>query len=99
MTTAQVQDTTTASLQIAKDGYAAFLNGESETFLDSHPEEFVAQNDRVVDMGHSTSLVMATGRKYETDGVHVFTMTDVKVSRLVEFFDNAKAERAYRTLE
>lgn len=59
------------------------------------PLEFIAQNDKVVVLGESAATVKSTGRSYETDWVHVFTLHDGKVIEFTEFFDNAAATRAF----
>jgi len=60
------------------------------------PLEFIAQNDKVVVLGESAATVKDTGRSYETDWVHIFTLNDGKVTEFTEFFDNAAATRAFQ---
>jgi uncharacterized protein len=60
------------------------------------PLEFIAQNDKVVVLGESAATVRETGRSYETDWVHIFTLREGKVSEFTEFFDNAAATRAFQ---
>ena len=60
------------------------------------PTEFIAQGDRVVVLGRSKATVKATGRSYETDWVHIFTVRDGKITNMHEFFDNAAATRAFQ---
>jgi ketosteroid isomerase-like protein len=69
---------------------------ESEDITRFEPLEFIAQNDKVVVLGESAATVKATGRSYETDWVHVFTLNDGKVTEFTEFFDNAAATRAFQ---
>jgi ketosteroid isomerase-like protein len=59
------------------------------------PLEFIAQNDKVVVLGESAATVRSTGRSYETDWVHVFTLHEGKIIEFTEFFDNAAATRAF----
>ncbi len=68
----------------------------SEEFSTFEPTEFIAQGDRVVVLGKSAGTVKETGRNFETDWVHVFTVKDGKVSGFHEFFDTAAMERAYQ---
>jgi ketosteroid isomerase-like protein len=68
----------------------------SEDITRFEPLEFIAQNDKVVVLGESAATVRATGRSYETDWVHVFTLNDGKVTEFTEFFDNAAATRAFQ---
>src|SRR5215204_2761368 len=60
------------------------------------PAEFIAQGDRVVVLGTFAANVKETGRNYESDWVHVFTVKDGKITNFSEFFDNAAATRAYQ---
>ncbi len=72
------------------------LLDESEDISFLEPTEFIAQGDRVVVLGRSKATVKATGRSYETDWVHVFTVKDGKVTNFAEHFDNAAATRAFQ---
>ena len=45
---------------------------------------------------HGVAVAKATGRRFESDIVHLFTVTDGKVSRLLDFFDTAAITAAYR---
>jgi ketosteroid isomerase-like protein len=69
---------------------------ESEEITEFVPKEFIAQDERVVVLGRSKSTVRATGKTYETDWVHVFTLRDGKVAEFHEFFDNAAATKAFQ---
>lgn len=69
---------------------------EAEDITRFEPLEFIAQNDKVVVLGESAATVKATGRSYETDWVHVFTVHDGKIINFHEFFDNAAATKAFQ---
>jgi ketosteroid isomerase-like protein len=69
---------------------------EDEDIQSFEPREFIAQGDRVVVLGHSIVVVRATGKRYETDWVHIFRMADGKITEFTEFFDNAAASRAHQ---
>ena len=60
------------------------------------PKEFIAQGDRVVALGTYGATVRETGRSYESDWVHVFTVRDGKITSFDEYFDNAAANRAFQ---
>jgi ketosteroid isomerase-like protein len=64
---------------------------DDEDIQGFEPREFIAQGDRVVVLGHSDVVVRATGKRYETDWVHIFRMVDGKIAEFTEFFDNAAA--------
>jgi uncharacterized protein len=59
------------------------------------PEDFIAQDDKVVMIGRYTGTVSATGKTVDQAVVHVFTLKDGKVSRFLSFTDSAKAAAAY----
>jgi uncharacterized protein len=69
---------------------------EDEEITEFVPKEFIAQDDRVVVLGRSTSTVKSTGNTYSTDWVHVFRLKNGKVGEFLEFFDNAAATRAFQ---
>jgi ketosteroid isomerase-like protein len=59
------------------------------------PEAFIAEDDKVVVTGHAIWSVKATGQKYESPWVHVFTVRDGKVARFQTYSDTAAAEAAF----
>jgi len=60
------------------------------------PREFVADGDRVVTLGHYIWKIRATGKQFESDFAHVFTVRDGRVDSFTEFFDTAASEQAYK---
>ena len=60
------------------------------------PKEFVAQGDKVVALGHYAWHVRSTGREWESDFAHVFTVEDGKVRRFQEYTDSAALAEAFR---
>ena len=60
------------------------------------PNEFIAQGDRVVALGHYIWSVKANNREYESDFVHVFTVRDGKITGFDEYFDTTPATVAYQ---
>jgi ketosteroid isomerase-like protein len=60
------------------------------------PREFIAQGDKVVVLGNFTATVVSTGRTYSSEWIHVFTLSDGKITSFLEMFDNAAAERAFQ---
>lgn len=75
--------------------FFASLN-ESEEFSNFEPTEFIAKDDKVVVLGKSAGTIKTTGRNFETEWVHIFTVKDGKVTAFLEFFDTAAAGRAYQ---
>ena len=72
------------------------LLADTEDITHFEPREYIAQGDRVVVLGRSTSTVRETGRHYSTEWVHVCTVKDGKLTNFLEFFDSAAATRAFQ---
>jgi ketosteroid isomerase-like protein len=79
--------------QVAR--YFAILDDKEES---DHlaPHEFVASGDKVIVFGNYSARVNATGQKFETDFVHVFTLREGKITNFRDFYDTAAAVDAYR---
>lgn len=69
--------------------------GESETFEEFDPREYVAQGDKVVALGHYRALTKATGKRFESDFVMVFTFRNGKIGQFREFTDSAGVNAAF----
>ena len=50
-------------------------------------KEFIAQGDRVVVIGEGTEKVKATGRAFEFQFAHVFSVRDGKIVSFVDYVD------------
>lgn len=57
-------------------------------------QEFVAEGDKVVVVLHVTATVLSTGKLFESDIVHFFTVKDGKIVSLRDFFDTAAVVEA-----
>lgn len=68
---------------------------DAQEVVQLEPTEFVAQNDKVVVLGHHAWRVKATGREFQSDFARVFTVRDGKVARFQEYTDTA-ANAAFR---
>jgi ketosteroid isomerase-like protein len=64
--------------------------------LEFEPLEAVAQGDKVVSLGHYKWRVKETGREFESDFVHVFTIRQGKIVAFREHFDSAVVAAAYQ---
>src|ERR687893_2916067 len=53
------------------------------------PREFVAQGDTVVVVGYERSVVKSTGRTFEQEWTHVYTLRDSKIARVRVIDDTA----------
>lgn len=60
------------------------------------PDEYIAQGDKVVVLGHCTFTVKATGIDYSDEWTHVFTVANGKVTQFKEYSDTYKAAQAYQ---
>lgn len=81
-----------------RDSVAEFFQtlGENETFSHFQPNEFIAQGDKVVVLGEMKSTVNSTGRDYQSDWVHIFTVRDGMITNFKEFYDNAAVSKAFQ---
>ena len=70
--------------------------GETEDFAYFEPTEFIPSRDKVVVLGRAKSTVKTTGRDYEMDWVHVFTIHEGKVTNFAEYFDTALVDKAFQ---
>lgn len=68
---------------------------ESQHPLQFEPQEYIAQGDKVVALGHYTWTVKQTDRVFESDWAEVFTVRDGKITRFREYADTAAVDRAY----
>ena len=59
-------------------------------------ERFIVQDDTVVALGHERMRVKTTGRTYETQWAHVFTLRDGKIVEFREYADTAAVAEAFR---
>lgn len=59
------------------------------------PQQFIAEGDKVVVTGVATWLAKPTGRSYDSEWVHVFTVRNGKVARFDMYYDTATTEKAF----
>jgi ketosteroid isomerase-like protein len=71
------------------------LLGKTLEFQRFEPREFIAQGDTVVVIGYERSLVKPTGRTFEQEWAHVYTLRDGKISRCRIFEDTAAQVAAF----
>jgi ketosteroid isomerase-like protein len=57
--------------------------------------EFVAERDKVVVLLHVKATSLRTGKSFESDIVHYFSIKDGRIVRLVDFFDTAALVEAW----
>ena len=80
-----------AGTRHGREGVANFFSvlGETLEFERFEPREFVAQGDRVVVVGFERNLIKSTGRAFEQEWVHDFTLREGKISKVRSFEDTA----------
>ena len=76
----------------ARRGHAGALEffqtlGGALDFEAFEPRLFAAENDLVFVQGRTRAKVKATGRTFDSEWTHVFTIVDGKVKRFQEFYD------------
>ena len=71
------------------------LLGETLEFEQFEPREFVAQGDTVVVLGQERSLVKPTGRGFEQEWAHVYTLRDGKIATGLFIEDTAAQVEAF----
>ena len=71
------------------------LLGETLEFEQFEPRRYVAQGDTVVVLGHERSLVKPTGRGFEQEWAHVYTLRDGKIATGLFIEDTAAQVEAF----
>ena len=80
-----------------REGIAEFFSlvGEALEFEQFEPREFVAQGDTVVVLGYERSIAKATGRRFEQEWAHVYTLRNGKIATGLLFEDTAAEVAAF----
>jgi len=68
---------------------------ELQDVVEFEPDEYIAQDDRVVVLGRFTMRIKATGRDFSSNWAHVWTVTHGSVTHFYEFVDTAIVSKAY----
>lgn len=68
---------------------------EAEEMTVFEQDEFIAQGDKVVVLGHCETRTKATNKNFATNLVQIMTVKDGKITGFLELFDTAAAEKAY----
>src|SRR4051794_21421551 len=71
------------------------LMAQNQENLQLDMSGFIGQGDRVVALGHYAWRVKTTGRDYEADFAHLWTVRDGKLAAFKEYADTAAAAAAY----
>lgn len=80
-----------------REGVAEFFSliGETVEFEQFEPREFVAQGDTVVVLGYERNLIKPTGRTFEQEWAHVYTLRDGKIAKHRAIEDTAAYVAAF----
>ncbi len=72
-----------AGTRRGREGVAEFFSllGETVEFQRFEPREFVAQGDTVAVLGFERNLIKPTGRTFEQEWAHVYTLRDGKIAK------------------
>ena len=72
-----------AGTRYGREGVVEFFSllGETVEFQQFEPREFVAQGDTVVVLGFERNLIKPTGRTFEQEWAHVYTLRDGKIAK------------------
>ena len=70
--------------------------GDVVEIQEFEPREFIAQGDNVVALGYERTKVKSTGRVFENNWSHVWTVRGSKVVRFREYWDTAAGAAAFR---
>jgi len=94
----EIKNVPLAGKRTGRDGVADFFAtlARDQDVLEFEPRKFVAQNDTVVSLGYYEWHVKETGRDFESDFVHIFTIRDGKIAGFREHFDSAVVAAAYQ---
>ena len=84
-----------------RHGHAGFLEWveigrQSEDILLLEPRKMLIDEDSVAVVGFMRCRALSTGKEYESDFVHLVTLSGGKVIRFQEFFDTYAAGEAFR---
>ena len=84
-----------AGTRHGREGVAQFFSlvGETLEFQQFEPREFVGQGDTVVVLGYERNLIKPTGRTFEQEWAHVYTLRDGKIAT-GRLFEDTAAEAA-----
>ena len=92
-------EVTYAGIRRGRDQVAQVFKvlGEASEFEQFELQDYIAQGDKVVVLGHERQRVKATGLTVENDFAMVFTIRDGKIARFRNYEDTAAVAAAHRT--
>jgi ketosteroid isomerase-like protein len=80
------------------EGFLEWLNigQQSEDILVLEPRKMLVDDDSVAVVGYMKCRAIPTSKVYESDFVHIITISKQKVTKFQEFFDTYIAGEAFR---
>jgi ketosteroid isomerase-like protein len=95
---ADIENVPFAGTRNGREQVAQFFSAlaEDQDVLQFEPQEFIAEGEKVVALGQYSWRVKSTGREYGGDWVHVFTISDGKITGFQEYMDTAAAATAHQ---
>jgi uncharacterized protein len=72
-----------------------YIVAQAQDVIEFEPEDFIAQDDKVVVLGRFSHSVKSTGRVSASAWAHVWTVKGGKVTHFREYVDTAAVSRAY----
>lgn len=81
-------------------GHAELMNffgtvAQTAEVIEFGPHELYAFDDKVVSLGGEQVRARATGRIFQTDWIHFYTIKDGQIVRLREYYDTAAMAEAF----
>ena len=70
---------------------------ETAEFIEFEPREFLAGANSVLVQGYEKVRAKATGKVWETEWAHVFTISNGKIVKMREYYDTAVVAAAFQT--
>jgi len=94
----EIKNVAIAGTRRGREGVTDFFAtvARDQEVLEFEPREIVAQNDKVVSLGHYKWRIKETGRDFASDFVHIFTIRDGRIAGFREHFDSAVVAAAYQ---
>jgi uncharacterized protein len=71
---------------------------QAQDVVEFQPEDFIAQGDKVVVLGHFSQRVKSTGRISVSAWAHAWTIEGGKVTHFREYVDTAAVSRAHTVM-
>lgn len=83
-----------SGLESVKEFFSTVTNDYE--ILQLEPQGYIAQGDNVVTWGHYSWRVKATGKEFNSDWAHVYTVRNGKIVKFQEYLDTAAEIKAHQ---